>query len=58
MKQVANDLFNDLFFSYVRLYGHAFAGVIASTIQSAKEIADRTGDDFICVANEMLNDLF
>ena len=49
---------NDLFFSYVRLYGHAFSGLIASTIQSALELAEKTGDDFVCVANEMLNDLF
>ena len=53
-----NNIANDLFFSYVRLYGHAFAGLISSTIQAASEIAERTGDDFVCVANEMLNDLF
>lgn len=53
-----NQVVNDLFFSYVRLYGHAFSGLIASTIQSALEIAEQTGDDVTCVANEMLNDLF
>lgn len=53
-----NNIANDLFFSYVRLYGHAFAGLIQSTIKTASEIAERTGDDFLCIANEMLNDLF
>ena len=53
-----NNIANDLFFSYVRLYGHAFAGLIQSTIKTASDIAEQTGDDFVYIVNEMLNDLF
>lgn len=49
---------NDLFFTYIRLYGQAFAGEIADVLQSAAAVCERTGDDLVCVANEMLNDLF
>lgn len=49
---------NDLFFTYIRLYGQAFAGQIADVLRSAAAVCERTDDDPVCVANEMLNDLF
>lgn len=53
-----NQTMNDLFFAYIRLYGQAFAGQILSTLQSAAQTAEQTGDDFLSIAYDMLNDLF
>lgn len=48
---------NDLYASYVRLYGEDMADDIKRTIGEAETIARNTGDDVIAVAEDMLSDL-
>lgn len=50
-------MLNNLYASYVRLYGEDMADDIRRIIGDAETIAKNTGDDVVGVAEYMLSDL-
>lgn len=51
------NVLNDVYFTYIRLYGNDMADDIRRTIGDAETIAKNTGDDVVAVAECMLSDL-
>lgn len=52
-----SNVLNDVYFTYIRLYGSDMAYDIRRIIGEAETIAENTGDDVVAIAECMLSDL-